>query len=257
MRTSVEVFAAPKAGNSAAEYEDAHWPRQSSDVTSAVRLAVADGATETSFSGIWARLLVKSYGRGRPAEATWDVELNSIRRVWQRAVGQKLLPWYAEEKLRLGAFSSLAGLTLIPSTEPEGRGGEFAALAIGDSCLFQVRDGKMIWSFPFTASEEFNSRPLLLSSLDRGADREVATQLTNGGWQSGDLFFLMTDALACWTLRMVESNTDPFVILRSLETSAEFESFIATQRAATNVDGIPQLKNDDVTLVTAKIQIQP
>lgn len=255
MRTSVQVFTAPKAGNSAAEYEDAHWPRQAGDASGVVHLAVADGATETSFSGMWARLLVKSHGHGRLPEATWNEELNRIRRVWQRALGQKPLPWYAEEKLRLGAFSSLAGLTLIPSANPKNRFGEFAALVIGDSCLFQVRERRLIWSFPFTSAEEFNSRPLLLSSLDCGADREIATQRTNGGWQSGDLFFLMTDALACWTLRMMESGTDPFVILKSVDTPATFEALIASQRAATDLEGIPVLKNDDVTLVTANVVI--
>lgn len=253
MRTSVKVFAAPKAGNSAAEYEDAHWPREARDAAGATHLAVADGATETSFSGLWARLLVKSYGRWRLAEATWDEELNRIRRVWQRAVGQKPLPWYAEEKLRLGAFSSLAGLSLLPSPEPKDRGGEFTALAIGDSCLFQVREGKLIWSFPFTAAEEFNSRPLLLSSLGQGADREVAAQRVNGAWQHGDVFYLMTDALASWTLRTLESGGDPFAVLETIDTTAAFENFVAAQRAASDAEGIPLLKNDDVTLALCSI----
>src|SRR5690242_8121771 len=98
MRTRLRVFWQPKAGNSAAEYEDACWPRESGDRSGVTHLAVADGATETSFSGLWARLLVKAYGRGLLAEATWDEDLSKIRRVWQRAVGQKPLPWYAEEK---------------------------------------------------------------------------------------------------------------------------------------------------------------
>src|SRR6185369_12789254 len=119
----------------------------------------------TSFSGLWARLLVNAYGGGRLTEATWNDDLSGIRRVWQRAVGQKPLPWYAEEKLRLGAFSSLTGLTLFPPAETDGNGGVFKALSIGDSCLFQVRAGRLIWSFPFTTAEEFNSRPLLISSL--------------------------------------------------------------------------------------------
>jgi hypothetical protein len=249
MRTSVQVFATPKWGNSAAEYEDAHWPRQTGDASGVVHLAVADGATETSFSGMWARLLVKSYGRGRLAEANWDEELNRIRRVWQRAVGQKPLPWYAEEKLRLGAFSSLAGLTLIPSTESEGQAGEFAALAIGDSCLFQVRDGKMIWSFPFATSEEFNSRPWLLSSLSPGAEREIAAQGAHGVWQPGDLFFLMTDALACWTMRRLEAGDDPFATLLAIDMVAAFEAFVTEQRAAVNGEGVSLLTNDDVTMV--------
>lgn len=249
MRTSVRVFSLPKAGNSAAEYEDAHWPRVSGDSAGEVNLAIADGATETSFSGVWARLLATAYGRGRLADANWSEGLGRIRRVWQRAVGQKPLPWYAEEKLRLGAFSSLTGLALSPATDPENTGGDFRALSIGDSCLFQVRTGRLIWSFPFTAAEEFNSRPLLISSLERGPEEEVAVQRAVGAWQSGDVFFLMTDALACWTLRRVEAGDDPFAILQSVDAPAAFEALITDQRAASDPEGTPLLKNDDVTLV--------
>lgn len=249
MRTSVRVFWLPKAGNSVAEYEDAYWPREAGEFSGALHLAVADGATETSFSGIWARLLVNAFGRGRLAEAIWNEELNGIRRAWQRAVGQKPLPWYAEEKLRLGAYSSLTGLTLYPPEEPDGIGGAFQALSIGDSCLFQLRGGQLIWSFPFTAAEEFNSRPLLISSLDQAVVDEAAAQRAVGDWQPGDVFFLMTDALASWALLSVESGDDPFTFLRSIESQDAFKTLIADQRARIDSDGIPLLKNDDVTLV--------
>ncbi len=254
MRTSVRVFWLPKAGNSVAEYEDAYWPRQASELSGAVHLAVADGATETSFSGLWARLLVNAYGRGRLTKATWNEDLCGIRRVWQRAVGQKPLPWYAEEKLRLGAFSSLTGLTLVPPAEPGGKGGEFQVVSIGDSCLFQVREGRLIWSFPFTASEEFNSRPQLISSLNGSADRDAVVQRISGEWQLGDTFFLMTDALACWALRLVEAGKDPFALLQSVDSQEEFDTLIADQRSHTDADGNPLLKNDDVTFVAASCQ---
>src|SRR5207237_6251211 len=107
--------------------------------------------------------------------------------------------------------------------------------------------GRLIWSFPFTTAEEFNSRPLLISSLDRGADEEIAAQRASGAWQFGDTFFLMTDALACWTLRVTEAGVDPFPLLQSIETAAAFEIFISEQRAAVDTDGAPTLKNDDVT----------
>jgi hypothetical protein len=254
MRTRVRVFWLPKAGNSVAEYEDAYWPRRTGELSGVVRLAVADGATETSFSGIWARLLVNAYGRGRLTEATWNDDLSKIRRVWLRAVGQKPLPWYAEEKLRLGAFSSLTGLTLLPPLQHGGNGGQFQALSIGDSCLFQMREGRLMWSYPFAAAEEFNSRPLLISSLQRGIEDEVVAQRVNGDWQPGDIFFLMTDALACWTLGSVESGVDAFQVSRAIESKEQFEQFVIEQRATSDNDGI-RLKNDDVTLVAASCQL--
>jgi hypothetical protein len=253
MRTNVQVYWQPKAGNSPAEYEDACWPRQAGEFPGSMHAAVADGATETSFSGLWARLLVSAYGRGRLAEATWNEDLNRIRRVWQRAVGQKPLPWYAEEKLRLGAFAALTGLTLYPPTDGDGSGGEFQALSIGDSCLFQWREGRLIWSFPFTAAEEFNSRPLLIPSLERGTENEVAAQRSDGQWCAGDTFLLMTDALACWTLRAVEAGGDPFALLESIGDPQAFHEFTATHRAQIDSDGNRLLKNDDVTFVVVHL----
>ena len=65
MHVVAEAFWLPKAGNTLEEYEDAFWPRKSIDrSTSMFRCAVADGATETSFSAVWAQTLVRAYCRG-------------------------------------------------------------------------------------------------------------------------------------------------------------------------------------------------
>jgi hypothetical protein len=244
------VFWTPKAGNTPAEYEDAFWPRQECfEASGGVRLAVADGATETSFSGLWARLLVSSYGRGRLTGDAAADELRRIRRVWRRAVGQKPLPWYAEEKLRSGAFSSLAGLELFPAEKGAAIAGDWQAAAIGDSCLVQVRGNDLVCSFPFAHSDEFNSRPRLVSSLDTDDPDDLAANTISGSWQAGDFFYLMTDALACWSLRGVESSEPVFERLNAPQTQADFEMLISDLRSTKDADGRPLLKNDDVTLV--------
>ncbi len=244
------VFWMPKAGNSLAEYEDAFWPREVPFCESVpLRLAVADGATETSFSGLWARLLVTAYGRGRLTDESRADELRKIRRVWRRSVGQKPLPWYAEEKLRSGAYSSLLGLTIDPPQSPDERNGTWHATAVGDSCLVQVRGDEMVSSFPYSCSDEFNSRPLLVSSLDGEDESEIGAQTRSGQWQSGDTFFLMTDALAAWFLRGVEAGEQVFARLHAVETQAQFETLVTDLRSTSDGEGMPRLKNDDVTLV--------
>jgi hypothetical protein len=244
------VFWMPKAGNALAEYEDAFWPRDKNVCDSApMRLAVADGATETSYSGLWARLLVAAYGRGRLAGEDWEIELRRIRGVWRRAVGKKPLPWYAEEKLRSGAYSSLLGLTLFPPSTPKALEGTWHATAVGDSCLIQVRGDEMLSSFPLSRSEEFNSRPRLVSSLESQNGLEIEPVSISGSWNRGDTFLLMTDALAAWCLRGAELGVVVFAQLRSIETQSQFESFVIELRAASDADGLPRMKNDDVTLV--------
>ena len=61
---SVEAFPCQKHGNASTEYEDA-WAIRGSDSPNRCRVAIADGATESSFSALWAALLVESFVRGR------------------------------------------------------------------------------------------------------------------------------------------------------------------------------------------------
>jgi hypothetical protein len=59
MQVSAYPYSVAKAGNLSEEYEDAYWPLDVVEGTGELfRFAVADGATESSYSKIWARLLV-------------------------------------------------------------------------------------------------------------------------------------------------------------------------------------------------------
>ena len=254
------AFWLPKAGNTVEEYEDACWPQREGEAGSDVfRCAVADGATETSFSGLWARLLVQSFCAGRLRRRTLRKTLPHLQRAWRQRVAAKPLPWYAEEKVRSGAFSSLVGLTIGRPCVGDGPGddrrsggeGAWGAIAIGDSCLFQVRNDRLIAAFPLTRSDRFNSRPALLASDPRGNAR-LAESLayTSGCWATGDSFYLMTDALACWFLRAVEAGEQPWTALRDLtrgEQGASFAEWVAGLREAA------RLRNDDVTVLRVEL----
>ena len=244
----------PKAGNSKEEYEDAFWPEQQIDQSAKTfRFAVADGATETSFSGLWAKMLVRAYCRGNLAEKILFKSLPALQKRWLECVSKTPLPWFAEEKLRSGAFSSIVGLTIKHGTSRNGKLARWKALAIGDSCLFQVRGNKLITPFPFTDSEQFNSRPSLLSSNPIYNEGILNSSMQkSGSLDEGDTFYLMTDALACWFLRAVESNQKPWEILRDFATSDEMASFsdwIANLRKA------HLIRNDDVTLLRVEVPL--
>jgi hypothetical protein len=246
MHVVTEPFWLPKAGNTLEEYEDAFWPRKSIDRSIPMfRCAVADGATETSFSRVWARTLVRAYCRGHLYQGKpLRKRLASLQQAWKTAVSHKPLPWYAEEKLRQGAFSSLLGLTL--------RGGEggvpcqWDALAVGDSCLFQIRGDTVMTQFPLTCSDQFTNRPALLSS-NPASNNRLADHMypASGQWQDGDAFYLMTDAIACWFLRAVEGGEAPWTLLRDLGT-AEGRN-LAEWITCLRKEG--RLANDDITVL--------
>jgi hypothetical protein len=252
-----EPFSMPKAGNTDSEFEDAYWPQGKVDGESWSRFAVADGATETSFSGIWARQLVEAYGAGAFESLPDSRWLSDIQRQWWSIVRDKPLPWYAEEKVESGTFASLLGLTL-ESKSADSEHGTWHAEAIGDCCLFQVRGSNILAKFPIQAAEDFTNSPVLLS-VKPGKDSAIDSLVSiRGEWQWGDHFYLMTDAMAAWFFRAMERDEAPWEIIRDLDNELQdpvsarsdmksFREWVETVRKA----GL--MRNDDVTLYRIEI----
>src|SRR5262245_6837941 len=136
---SFQALWLPRNGSSAAEYEDA-W---AGDAVSG-RFAIADAATESSMGGPWARLLVKGFVHSADANlASWGDWLPPLQERWCREVGEQPLPWYAEIKAQQGAFATFLGLVVDQSGWWWSRR-RWRAVAVGDGCLFQVRQGRLL-----------------------------------------------------------------------------------------------------------------
>ena len=234
MRVRFNAFWMQKAGNAAEEYEDAFAPASPPDAECGeFWCAVADGATETSFSGLWAQLLVDSFVADRLAQIKAD-RLTRLSSQWRQAIdartAHKPLPWYAVEKLERGAFSSLMGLVIRAD-------GNWRALCVGDSCLFHVRPRQAIRAFPYYTPDQFNNHPTLLST---NSAESVEVQGARGKWKDGDYFLLMTDALAHFFLSQRKLRTH--LVTDTLD-QAGFEQIVEGARN----DRI--CRNDDVTLL--------
>jgi len=236
MRISAAACWAPKAGYAAEEYEDAFAVEPA-----ALRFAVADGASETSFARQWAELLVERFVQEPTAPADLPAWLKPMQAAWAAANEPKTTAWYSQEKARDGAFSSLLGVVV--------EDGRWRALAVGDSCLFVMRSGRLERAFPLATAEQFNNRPLLLSSVARanqGVWDEVRTE--EGELQGGDHLLLMTDALARWFLAEAELGRRPWAALARAETREAFGAFVDCLREGR------ALRNDDVTLVHVEVE---
>jgi hypothetical protein len=229
----------PKEGNTIEEYEDAVFPDETTSDSAAelFKCAVADGATETSFANLWAKLLVRGY--------TEDFDLPSMRQEWNDQVHGKDLPWYAEQKVVSGAFAALVGLTISED-------GTWKSEAIGDSCLLQVRDGNILFSFPIILADDFNNSPFLLSTADTKSGDELPEKKA-GNWKNGDIFLLMTDAISHWTLKRQEDHHDAWQWIDRLTDKEAFSAFVDLERRTLDVDGRPLLRNDDVTLLRVEM----
>lgn len=257
MNVNVISFCLPKAGNKPSECEDSLFPKNQGDISNGVmKFAIADGASEGMLSGRWAEILVKTYCRDNDsnfenillrAYNKWDLYIKSY--IHSREVHNRPIQWYEEHGLRVGAFSSLLGLTI---KEVKGSsGGKWEAAAIGDSCLFQVRQRDVICRFPIRTSDEFSSRPLLVSSNPKNnKDLMIENMKYNGNWQIDDVFYLMTDALALWFMQQYESGKKPWDVLGNFNTIDETQSF---RDWIMELRDCKAIRNDDVTFVRITI----
>jgi hypothetical protein len=237
-------FSLHKEGNAADEYEDAFASNPKSG-----RFAVADGASESSFAGSWAKLLVEGFValRGRTS-MDW---IAPLQQRWAAGVDHLELNWYAEEKRQQGAFATFLGLWFKkPQEEKEAR---WKVLAVGDCCVFQVREDRLMVAFPVKKSTDFGNRPTLVGSrsLRNGSDPLAAAQHKLGRWKPGDRFFLMTDALAEWFLKRHEEQRKPWEsLLRRLD---EPKSIVALTGYVEQLRRQRELNNDDVTLLVVEL----
>jgi hypothetical protein len=239
---SVQAFSCQKAGNARTEYEDA-WAIRGSDSPTRCRVAVADGATESSFSALWAALLVESFVRGRRHGHEFFQRLGAIRRLWKRKIRGRPLPWYAAEKARKGAYAAFVGASLNAVNQG------WRAVAIGDCCLLQVTgapaDRVLLKAFPLTRSEEFGSSPFLVGSVRRpDDDPQPHLRICEGILAPDDILFFASDALAAWLLRRSEKGDPAWEAIGpdGIRTQEDFEALVAQARE----DGT---RNDDMTLV--------
>lgn len=253
MQPVVKAFGIPKAGNSVDEYEDAA-------AHSDHRFAIADGATESSFSERWAQELVKQFVAQPPdhirnSKIPMEEWLTPLQKQWHASIPWARLPWYAEEKARGGAFTTFVGVEVMPAPSRfrlldffrRRKATRWYALTVGDSCFFQVRNDALLKSFPFNKSDEFNNRPFLISS-NPSRNKSVWSHIkqAEGDCDTGDLFLLMTDAIALWFMKEHEAGKKPWQTLLEINSDKAFTKFVETMRKSA------ALRNDDTTLLVCQ-----
>jgi len=176
---------------------------------------VADGVASAIFSRQWAIILAEATIADTPDPRDKDVFAQWLalrRQAWSEQIDVTGLAWFQKAKLPLGAFSTLLFVCTEPVEEP--REGAFGAhrlqgFAIGDSCLFHVRDGELVRTFPIQTSAELEDDPVVLGSVDLGRDQLMEFATLDELCYPDDLIVLCTDAVAEWALRRIESGNPP------------------------------------------------
>ena len=215
------------------------------------RVAISDGASESAFAREWAKILTGAFV-ARPPDLCGLTEdslldwLASAQEEWRACVPWDRIPWHGEAKARAGAFATLLGLT-IGAAPDNSRRLSWQAVAVGDSCLFVVRDDRLWLSFPLEDPAQFDNSPALVCSNPANAGElweEVRRH--SGECAPGDLFILASDALACWFLANSAAGEKPWKILLALDSS-RWDAWVGEQRRG----GL--MRNDDTTVVIIKV----
>lgn len=258
MKIDASAFSMSKIGNSDEDYADAYYiprPHNNNHFSGSGEkflFAIADGATEAAFPGIWAKLLVNSYGNGYLRWDNFEDNIPNLQLIWEKVVNKMDLPWYGKEKVKQGSASTFLGIKFTENKIDCKDYGIYEIISIGDSCTFQVRNDSLIKYYPVKASNLFNSNPNLvytLPSLNMGLGDliEMRTRI----WHRGDTFYLMTDSLSHWFLKEVEEGNTPWITLNSIDRESsrlDFSEFVS------NLIGINHMRNDDATLIRIEIK---
>jgi len=239
----------PKDGNEENENEDAIalQPRRHEQKLTKFRCAIADGATQASFSRFWANILVNNAMTRNftPSVKKADHLINDSCEEWQNEINKFDLPWFAEEKATKGAFSSFLWIGINSHRNQEYA--YLSAISIGDSELFVIRNEKILHAQPFSHSDEFNSSPSLVSSK-REKNRDLNPNFLKVKVIPGDDVILSSDALAKYLLSQFEIGVNPLNALQPVmgidhDQTLFFKDWIASKRRER------VLKNDDSTFV--------
>ena len=242
----------PKDGNRTEEYEDAYlmvYPAGWSGRHLA-KIALSDGASESAFAKQWAQVLTQRFvDCPLPASditvarmAEW---MQPCQERWHRLVPWDRLPWHGEAKTRAGALATFLGLTVVAGAN---NSLAWCAAAVGDTCLFVVRDDALLQAFPLESASQFDNAPSLLCS--NPANNAVAVRevhQSSGLCQRGDWFILASDALSCWFLESFSTGDKPWNRLLGLESESQWMEWVREERSGLT------MRNDDMTLVMIEV----
>jgi hypothetical protein len=258
----------PKSSHATDEHEDA-WAIGLEHG----RAAIADGASSAFMSREWAAVLTRSYvdsppshdlaavrrwvaassqdwslaahGSDSSAQADHDGATRKLSDVRAEIDQVQNKDWWSAESERRGSFAAFVGIK-VGLDEASGEVC-WDALAVGDSCLIQVRPhGSAIvleCAFPIDSADAFGGNPELVATAGaEGAGLLPVIRTASGNLRQGDVLLLMTDALAQWAITQDSLGQAPWTLLLGL-TQPEIGP-LAIQERATGA-----MVDDDVSLV--------
>jgi Protein phosphatase 2C len=219
--------------------------------TASNRFAVADGATEAFASQSWARQLAVHW-----TESDCEALTPEDFRSWVANEGQALhdswsrlrFSWYAEEKARGGSFAAFVGVQI----NLEGFAPRWRAIALGDSCIIELKGRQIVQALPISESASFNATPQLVPSQSSMLDAAFQHVVLGSGMiESGTSLLLLSDAVAAWYLRLVENDDQvrrSFDKLLDEKQDSKLAELFAQERQR------KRIRDDDIAIIKIDVE---
>ncbi len=210
--------------------------------------AIADGAGQFFESRRWAKILANAFVAGPPwlgdpsAEDGFLGWVSNAAAEWGTSIPWESLDPIQNIKASEGSAATLTGVEYSASLDGTG-GGSWRCLAVGDSCLFQISDNRLIDWLPVKRAADFSGTSLLLSTRRAENPDDLRRFVYEGEWHKGDELLLLTDAIAGWFLRQFEAGNTPWMTLAEHDKRS-LPGFVTRLMTA------GKMRIDDVTLVS-------
>jgi len=214
------------------------------------RFVISDGAGSAFASRAWARTLVRRFIDDpgpmlEPAGTSLSSWHSHAVDDWRAGLNVKT------DRLRraaaIGSAATLLGvhISYSPHTDPSGQRHlgpacetRWHAAAIGDSCLYLVREGRPEVSFPIALGQPFPVAPDLLHT-----NQVIDPVSISGTLTPGDTLLLATDALSRWA----SSGPPSIWPWLTVADPGELAAVLGESRSRGDID------DDDLTLLTVTL----
>jgi hypothetical protein len=209
------------------------------------RLAIADGASLSTFSKYWADMLTSGFVDSDLSISKDDsnntemVEMivRKARVEWFKGIPWNTLSWNARERTMNGSYATLLGVEFKPGDESPDHL-LWQAVSVGDSCCFQVRGNELVKCFPICDFNSFNDFPPLVSSRDGN----LRVKCESGVLAKDDRIIFATDTLSKWLLKKAQIGDSVWNELSNLDRPKMLELFTDL------IEKKKEMRNDDITL---------
>ncbi len=223
---NLHEFHIQKIGNKPDEYEDSF----SYDIASG-RFAMADGASESAYSGLWARSLTSAYVSHYSGSSLIPV-IETARKQWLNGIRWDGMKWFVRNKVMRGSYSTFLGLSFSGDNH-------YRAIGVGDTCLFHINEGE-VTSFPIRDQKEFGNTPILIWSGNPFSGEVKIPKwvyYVEGEIDEGDILIMATDSYSHWFMKNIDRSPWENMLSDQAEETRFIQGLIAKK----------EMKNDDVT----------